>query len=68
MHAAAQELAMQTRRFGRRLKLPSTVAIRHEILQLMMQDELKAQALAAKAKPGFVADCSAAAEALIAQR
>ena len=47
---------MPTRRFGRKLKLPSTLAIRHEILKLMMQDELKAQALAAKAKSVFVAE------------
>jgi len=35
---------MHTRRFGRKLKLPSTVAIKHGILKLMVQDELKAQA------------------------
>ena len=38
---------MHTRRFGRNLKLPSTVAIQHAILRLMAQDELKAQAPAA---------------------
>jgi hypothetical protein len=38
---------MHTRRFGRDLKLPSTVAIQHAILRLMVQDEFKAQALAA---------------------
>jgi hypothetical protein len=41
---------MHTRRFGRKLKLPSTVAIKHAILRLMVQDELKAQAPAAKAE------------------
>ena len=41
---------MHTRRFGRKLKLPSTVAIQHAILRLMVQDELKAQAPAAKQK------------------
>jgi len=38
---------MYTRRFGRKLKLPSTVAIKHAILRLMVRDELNAQALAA---------------------
>ena len=32
---------MYTRRFGRKLKLPSTVAIKHAILRLLVQDELK---------------------------
>jgi hypothetical protein len=41
---------MHTRRFGRKLKLPSTVAIKHGILKLMIQDELKAQAFAPKAE------------------
>jgi hypothetical protein len=41
---------MHTRRFGRKLKLPSTVAIKHAILRLMVQDELKVQAPAAKAE------------------
>lgn len=58
---------MHTHRFGRKLKLPSTVAIRHEILKLMMQDELKAQALAAKVNQVPVVDCNGAAEALIAR-
>jgi hypothetical protein len=40
---------MQTRRFGRKIKLPSTVAIKHQILKLMIQDELRAQALAPQA-------------------
>jgi hypothetical protein len=35
---------MYTQRFGRKLKLPSTVAIKHGILKLMLQDHLKAQA------------------------
>ena len=46
---------MHTRRFGRKLKLPSTVAIKHEILKMMVQDELKAQALAVKAVEVLVA-------------
>jgi hypothetical protein len=39
---------MHTHRFGRKLKLPSTVATKHAILRLMVQDELKAQAPAAE--------------------
>jgi hypothetical protein len=35
---------MYTQRFGRKLKLPSTVAIKHGILKLMLEDHLKAQA------------------------
>ena len=35
---------MHTRGFGRNLKLPSTVAIQHAILKLMIQDELKTRA------------------------
>ena len=57
---------MHTRRFGRKLKLPSTVAIKHEILKMMVQDELKAQALAVKAVEVLVAHGRGAAEALIA--
>ena len=34
---------MYTQRFGRKLKLPATVAIKHGILKLMLQDHLKAQ-------------------------
>jgi hypothetical protein len=37
-----------TRRFGRKLKLPSTVAIKHAILRLMVQDELQAHAAKAE--------------------
>ena len=33
---------MLTHRFGRKIKLPSTRAIKHEILKLMLQDHLKA--------------------------
>ena len=47
MHLAQKKSAMHTRRFGRKLKLPSTVAIKHAILRMMVQDELKAQAPAA---------------------
>ena len=53
MRRAQKEAAMHTRRFGRKLKLPSTVAIKHEILKMLVQDELKALALAAKADEGL---------------
>ena len=46
---------MNTRRFGRKLKLPSTVAIKYAILGMTVQDELKAQAPAAKAEEVLVA-------------
>ena len=36
---------MHTHRFGRKLKLPSTVAIKHGILKLMLQDHLKSQGI-----------------------
>ena len=41
---------MYTQRFGRKLKLPSTVAIKHGLLKLMLEDHLKAQALEAAAE------------------
>jgi anti-anti-sigma regulatory factor len=36
---------MHTHQFRRKIKLPSTVAIKHEILKMMLQDHLKAQIL-----------------------
>lgn len=33
---------MLTNRFGRKLKLPSTVAIKHQLLVMMLEDEIKA--------------------------
>ena len=36
---------MHTHRFGRKLKLPSTRAIKHGILKLMLQDHLDAEIL-----------------------
>jgi hypothetical protein len=44
---------MQTHRFGRKLKLPSTRAIKHEILTLMLRDHLKAQRLDTTAIEGL---------------
>lgn len=35
---------MDARRFGRKLKLPATVAIKHQILKLMLEDAIKAEA------------------------
>ena len=32
---------MRTHRFGRKLKLPSTIAIKHQIRMLMFEDALK---------------------------
>jgi hypothetical protein len=55
---------MQTHRFGRKLKLPSTIAIKHGILSLMLQDALKAQALAAEPDEVLVAHGRGAAESL----
>ena len=34
---------MQTHRFGRKLKLPATIAIKHQIHQLMFEDSMKAE-------------------------
>ena len=33
---------MDTHRFGRKFKLPSTIAIKHQIRKLMAEDEAKA--------------------------
>ena len=45
---------MRTHRFGRKLKLPSTIAIKHQIKKLMFEDSVeKAEAGArAEAIPG----------------
>jgi hypothetical protein len=32
---------MDTHRFGRKLKMPSTFAIKHQIRQLMIEDEIR---------------------------
>jgi hypothetical protein len=58
---------MYTQRFGRKLKLASTVAIKHAILRLMVRDELKAQALAAPEEV-LVANGGGAAEPPNGQR
>jgi hypothetical protein len=42
---------MRTHRFGRKLKLPATSAIKHQIRKLMFEDALKqAEAAASRAK------------------
>ena len=48
---------MHTHRFGRKLKLPSTIAIKHQIRKLMFEDavkqaEVKAEAEAFRGQPG----------------
>ena len=45
---------MRTHRFGRKLKLPATIAIKHQLRMLMLEDALKnAEAVAsAKSIPG----------------
>jgi hypothetical protein len=55
---------MHTRRFGRKLKLPPTIAIKHGILKLMLLDELKAQASAAQTDEDLVVHGRGAAEGL----
>jgi len=36
-----QELAMHTRRFGKKIKLPATIAIKHQLRKLMFDDLVK---------------------------
>jgi hypothetical protein len=33
---------MRTHRFGRKLKLPSSLAIKHQLLMMMLDDEIRA--------------------------
>jgi hypothetical protein len=33
---------METHRFGRKIKLPSTLAIKHQILTMILEDEIRA--------------------------
>jgi hypothetical protein len=44
---------MQTRRFGRKIKLPATIAIKHQIRMLMAQDEDKKTEAAEAGAEGF---------------
>jgi hypothetical protein len=41
---------MRTHRFGRKLKLPATSAIKHQIRKLMFEDALKQAEAAARAE------------------
>ena len=43
---------MRTHRFGRKLKLPSTIAIKHQIRMLMFEDALKSIEAAGGAESG----------------
>ena len=36
-----KELPMDTRRFGRKIKLPATIAIKHQIRKLMFEEAVK---------------------------
>jgi hypothetical protein len=36
---------METRRFGRKIKLPATAAIKHQIMKLMLEDAIRAEAV-----------------------
>jgi hypothetical protein len=50
---------MLSHRFGRKLKLPSTAAIKHQLLMLMLEDEIRAVPAGS-----FKADTSATLEKL----
>jgi hypothetical protein len=41
---------MRTHRFGRKLKLPATIAIKHQLRKLMFEDALKRGARAEAAR------------------
>ena len=41
---------MRTHRFGRKVKLPSTIAIKHQIRQMMLDDLVKEAEAAARAE------------------
>jgi len=41
---------MRTHRFGRKLKLPATIAIKHQVRKLMFEDALKKAEAAARAE------------------
>ncbi len=40
---------MHTQRFGRKLKLPSTIAIKHGLMTMMLRDQIAAEAAAPSA-------------------
>ena len=41
---------MRTHRFGQKLKLPATIAIKHQLRKLMFEDALKQAEAGARAK------------------
>jgi hypothetical protein len=41
---------VRTHRFGKRLKLPSTIAIKHQIRKLMFEDSVKTAEAGARAE------------------
>jgi hypothetical protein len=41
---------MRTHRFGRKIKLPATIAIKHQLRKLMFEDALKKAEAAARAE------------------
>jgi hypothetical protein len=45
-----REDAMRTHRFGRKIKPPATIAIKHQIRRLMLDDALKQAEVAARAE------------------
>jgi hypothetical protein len=51
---------MQTRRFGRKITLPATMAIKHQIRMLMAQNETKKTEAAEAGAEGFPGHPSAA--------
>jgi hypothetical protein len=41
---------MRTHRFGRKIKLPATIAIKHQLMKLMFEDSVKTAEAAARAE------------------
>ena len=41
---------MDTRRFGRKIKLPATIAIKHQVRQLMFEEAVKTAEAEARAE------------------
>jgi hypothetical protein len=41
---------MDTRRFGRKIKLPATIAIKHQVRKLMFEDAVKTAEAEARAE------------------
>jgi hypothetical protein len=57
-HGSTQELQMHTLRFGRKLSLPSTIAIKHHFRTLVARDEVakaKAEVEVVRGEPGLAA-------------